>query len=282
MIEFITSGFYTSIQDHGRLGYRNKGIPLSGVMDMESASFANKLVGNPIDAAVIEYTVNGPMLRFHKDVHIAITGAFCTPVVNDVPVEMNKEIYILKNSTLKIGTVTQGMRGYIAIKGVIDTEIVLGSKSQYKGITAKASMTRGDFLPLLTSASLPSFEFENLKPSKNKENILKVYKGPEYDLCPKAIRDQLESLEFLIAPQSNRMGYVLKGLERNVLLSQIITVPVQPGTVQCTPSGDLIVLMRDCQTTGGYPRVLQMGKQAINVLSQKRPMEKVKMQIIDF
>jgi allophanate hydrolase subunit 2 len=98
--------------------------------------------------------------------------------------------------------------------------------------------------------------------------IIDVLKGPEFEMLSKTQKDALFSKPFIVSKNNNRMAYQLtETLSNN--LDSIITSSVLPGTVQLTPSGKLIVLMRDCQTTGGYPRILQLKESSINVLAQK-------------
>ena len=109
---------------------------------------------------------------------------------------------------------------------------------------------------------------------------LKVHKGPEFDRLSISEKENLFSQEFTISKENNRMAYQLSEAVQNNL-TPIITSLVLPGTVQLTPSGKLIILMRDCQTTGGYPRVLQLNDKAINILSQKFTNDKIRFTLID-
>ena len=95
-----------------------------------------------------------------------------------------------------------------------------------------------------------------------------MYKGPEYDLLNKQAKEKLNNINFTISKENSRMGYRLEEHIDNKLGS-MLTSSVLPGTIQLTPSGKLIILMRDCQVTGGYPRILQLTEKSINRLSQK-------------
>ena len=105
--------------------------------------------------------------------------------------------------------------------------------------------------------------------------MMDVYKGPEFDMLTIEQQELLLDLDFTIAKENSRMAYQLVVTVNNSL-KPIITSLVLPGTVQLTPSGKLIILMRDCQTTGGYPRVLQLSENAINRLSQKFTNDKIR------
>ncbi|MGJ8667134.1 MAG: biotin-dependent carboxyltransferase family protein [Patiriisocius sp.] len=280
MVKIITSGLYTTLQDSGRFGYRNQGIPVSGAMDLRSAFLANKILGNDENEAVIEITMLGPTLYFEEKTIICITGATFKPLLNGIEISMFKSILIEKNSTLKMGTALNGMRGYIAVKGGFDVEKVFVSYSQYKGITTQFQLKKGDRLSL----KQPDIDGDkiseiNIMTKISSEIYLDVTKGPEFDLLTLHEQQNLLRFKGTIDSQSNRMAYLL-GVIPKLNPLEIITSAVQPGTVQVTPNGNCIVLMRDAQTTGGYARVLQLTPESIDRLSQKRPLEKVCFRII--
>ncbi len=271
MVEVLQAGFYTSIQDLGRFNTQHYGVPLSGVMDVRAAAIANNLVGNKANAALLEMTMTGPKLQFNEDAAIAITGAHLTPFINGKETSRNKCIYINKGSILSFGVSKLGVRGYIAIKGGFKTKKVLGSRSMYKAVTPICILKKGTLLQIHPSEASPADFFSKLKVKEQylKSEFLEVYKGPEFDCLSAFEKEKLLKNRFTISKNNSRMGYqLLEPLQND--LTPIITSPVLPGTVQLTPSGTLIVLMQDCQTTGGYPRVLLLTPQAITVLSQKK------------
>jgi len=273
---------YTSVQDNGRSGYRKYGVPLSGVMDRYHAQFANTLLGNDISKAVLECTLQGPKLRFLKKTEIAICGASYQPVLNDISIAMNRLIAVNKGDVLSMGHPVKGMRGYLAIKGGICTKKVMGSRSMYLPITEQSRIQKGDLLALNENRKLSMHSHALLKiiPSFLDTEIIEVFRGPDYYTLPEEVKEQLVKTLLLVTPQSNRMGILLNGLEGTVV-KEIITAPVQPGTVQLTPSGTCIVLMRDAQTTGGYARVLQLTDRGIDKIAQKKPGEAVYFNLVD-
>jgi len=117
-------------------------------------------------------------------------------------------------------------------------------------------------------------------PSFTDTKTIEVYPGPEFSLLSDKQKKQLTNTILYVTPQSNRMGILLDGLVVSNV-KEIITAPVQPGTVQLTPSGKCIVLMRDAQTTGGYARVLQLSNEGINRIAQKRPGETLNFKLKD-
>jgi biotin-dependent carboxylase-like uncharacterized protein len=277
MIEVLSSGLYTSIQDMGRFGHRRYGVPVSGAMDSYSAKLANKLLGNSDDAAVLEITLTGPVLKFTTPTQITITGAGFSPTVNDVEILLNSRIEIAAGSILKFGLPGYGLRGYLAVSGGFKPEKVLDSFSFYEGITEKGKINKGDILTIDTSGkrfSATASAKVKIDKSHFTTSEIEVCKGPEFDMLADNIKEKMLSSQLKIKAESNRMAYMLEGWE-NFTAKEIITGPVMPGTVQLTPSGQCVVLMRDAQTTGGYARVLQLPENSINELSQKKAGEKI-------
>ncbi len=274
MIEVVSTGIYSSIQDQGRLGYRNIGVPLSGVMDSYSANLANALLNNHKQCAVLETTFVGPVLRFHQETFIAITGADCLPKINGKPICLNSAHKVLKGDILSLGNTITGIRNYLAVAEGFQSEFVLNSRSYYAGITENQTLIKGQFIKI---SKLNTLIINRTKTTPgntcSKQQSIEVTKGPEFNLLDKKSQDTLFRRKFKISNQSNRMAYQFEsnGCHNYSETQEIITSSVQPGTVQLMPSGKPIVLMRDCQTTGGYSRVLQLTEKAINQLAQKRP-----------
>lgn len=270
MIEVLKAGLYDTIQDLGRLGFQSFGVPISGAMDAYASALANTLVGNTPNAAVMEITVMGPKLKFHCDTRIAITGAFINPYLNGELIKTNAAMSVKVSDVLSFGVLEYGCRAYLSVFGGFLSEEKMGSRSMYQGITTHYRLQKGDLLPIseVTRNTIPSLSSIKISKKRFLSEDLEVYKGPEFDALSLQQQDVLSSQKFTVSKDSNRMAYQFKECFDNEL-KPIITSLVLPGTVQLTPSGQLIVLMRDCQTTGGYPRVLQLTEMAIQLLSQK-------------
>lgn len=281
MIEVIQAGQYTTIQDLGRFGYRAMGVPVSGPMDRYSSRLANELLGNDANAPILEMTLTGATLLFLESTTIVITGAKCLVYGTKEEIENNQEIRIEANTQLKFGAITSGNFIYLAVRGGFISDNVLGSVSYSKGITEEIRIQKGQLLAFNKSENQVVARGAKFKSTGLKTNdIIQVEKGPEYHLLSDAVKQGLIESLFSISMQSNRMGYRLEG-DHNVGANEIITSPVQPGTVQLTPSGQLVVLMRDAQTTGGYSRVLQLTPSSINQLAQTHFGEHFRFQLID-
>jgi biotin-dependent carboxylase-like uncharacterized protein len=270
MIEVLKAGFYDSIQDLGRFGFQEYGIPYSGIMDTHAASLANNLLGNDVNKAVMEITMTGPKLKFHCDATICISGADLSPCLNDEPIKMNQPLNIVKGEVLSFGKLKSGFRCYLAVLGGFQTEKICNSRSMYQGITKQSKILKNDLLPILKSNALVNKKHASikLKDPYFESKTINVFEGPEFELLSKIQKEQLFSQEFTISKNNNRMAYQLEELFMNDF-EPIITSLVMPGTIQLTPSGKLIILMRDCQTTGGYPRVFQLEEKSLDILAQK-------------
>jgi len=279
MIKVLKEGLYTTIQDIGRFGYKNIGVPVSGSMDQTSAKLANLLLGNDESSAVLEMTLVGPTLEFMNDTYISITGADMNPSLNKQKVLQNKPLFINKGDILYLSHSSNGMRSYLGIKGGFNSEKKLGSKSFYRGITKREKLIKNDKIKFAKVTSSPMKMNKSINDFKiNRKNKINVFKGPEFDLLDSNSKDIIFNTDFTIGV-NNRMGYNLVEPIQNSI-SSIISSPVMPGTVQLTPSGRLIILCRDCQTSGGYPRVLQLDKSSMDSLSQKTIGETIKLKLV--
>ena len=280
MIEVVKSGFFSTIQDLGRYGFGHLGVPVSGAMDQSSAKLANEIIGNHIDAAVIEMTLIGGVFKFSCNTHIAITGADMLPKLNNVSVSAYKPIQINKGDIVSFSALTHGYRTYLAVLGGLKTEEVLNSRSFFEPVTVKGLLKNGDTLPIDEKNLVFKDGYSKIKNQCFDSSVFQVFPGPEFNSLSHKQQELLFGSEFTISNLNNRMGYQLSELIENNI-NPIITSAVLPGTVQLTPGGRLIVLMRDAQTTGGYPRVLQLSDKAINLLAQKKTADKIRFSLIE-
>lgn len=280
--EILQPGLFSSIQDRGRPGFRKFGVPAGGAMDTRAADLANLLLENEPDAAVLEITLQGPKIRFTGSTKIAITGADLSPDLDGIKLEKNRVYGIQKGQVLSFGKRIKGYRAYLAIKNGFYTEVLLGSRSWSPGITVHNRLERGMKLPFLTSEAGSSVKNAAVKPDENLTSVvIETFPGPEFNLLSTSEKEALQKRHFSAAKESNRMGIQFQEILENSL-KPILTGPVLPGTVQLTPLGTLITLMRDGQTTGGYPRILQLTEAGINTLAQKLPGEKLQFNLLDY
>ena len=278
MIKVIQPGLFTTIQDGGRHGFRNIGIPTSGFMDQESAWAANELVNNNKDESLLEITLTGPTLIFNCNCVISITGGDFNPLINNLPVKMYQSINVSSGDILKLNNTINGARSYIAISGGLNVKSLFGSKSFFNNISDSYHLKKGDEIKVSKKSESQILKWDKLKFNLNR--FMKVFRGPEYDLLSINSKKKLFKNEFTIN-NNNRMAYNLEE-KLQFDIKTIISSPVLPGSVQLTPSGKIIILHRDCQTTGGYPRILQLDTNSLNNLSQLKSNDKIKFSPINY
>ena len=277
MIKVISKGLYTTIQDKGRFGYRNIGVPSSGYMDSESAETANLIINNPKDNPLIEATLIGPTLEFKKSAVICITGGEFSPTLNDIKISTYSAIEVNKGDILKINNSSIGSRCYISIQGTIISDTILGSKSFYHQITNSNIIEDGDIFLFKKNIRTLEQKYTHKKFELNK--TINVFRGPEFKCLSKESINTLFNEEFSIGI-NNRMAYnLLEKIQDGV--NSIISSGVIPGTVQLTPSGNIIILHRDSQTTGGYPRILQLNEKSLNDLAQLRTGDNIRFKLLN-
>lgn len=269
MLKVLKSGFYTTLQDEGRFGFRDKGVPVSGAMDINVMRKANGLLENEDTASVLEITMTGPTLEFETDTFIALSGAEMSATLNNEPISNYMVIKVTAGDILSYGRLTKGFRGYLAIKNGFKSNVILGSQSQYYPVTSSGCLKDLEEIPYVEVSDFEA-KIQQIKvQSFLEETVLEVYKGPEYDLLEKDHFETLFFKDFTVAKDYNRMGYQFEEKIKTHKIS-MLTSATLPGTVQLAPSGKLIVLMKDGQTTGGYPRILQLSDTAISILAQKK------------
>lgn len=269
MLKIVKPGVYTTIQDTGRFKFKKYGVPVSGSMDAHSAMVANSLLGNTVDAAVLECTLIAPELLFTQPTFIAVYGANISMYIDKQLVLEKRVLKIASGDVLSFGIPTLGSRVYIAVKGGFTTPKVLGSRSFFMPVTQKNRLYKGDEIPYTPVEELNVPIHDNIpKLETLTSTSIVVHKGPEFGMLSDRQLEQIFASVFTISKENNRMGYQLNETITPIT-TQIITSATLPGTVQTTSSGKIIILLKDGQTTGGYPRILQLTEAAINCIAQK-------------
>ena len=271
MIKVMQPGMYSTIQDVGRLGYRKFGVPVSGVMDSISANLANALLNNHKSDAVMEITMTGPKLQFKAATAFVISGAEMSAQLNNVPISNFKVYSVNENDILSFGKLLIGVRSYLGVKNGFQTASILKSRSFYPNITPEEIIKKGDMIPFDCRDNIIEKFTGLIKPKRHffDNDYLEVYKGPDIDLFTHEEQQKLLSSVHTVSASNDRMGYRFNEIVLKHSKS-VITNHVIPGTVQLMPSGNLIALMKDAQTTGGYPRVFQLKEKSMAILSQKK------------
>ncbi len=279
MLKVLKSGFFTTIQDLGRFGHRDIGVPISGAMDVESVKKANLLLENDPNDAVLEITMMGPKLQFEEPTAISLSGAHLEAKLNEVAIENHQAMQVSKGDILSFGKLKDGFRSYLAVKGGFQTEKVLGSRSQYFPVTKKKRIKDGDEIPYEETSSYKPLISEVKIEDHFLTDELEVFKGPEFSLLTDKQLTEVFSKPFMVSKANDRMAYQLNELIEEHSHS-MLTSGTLPGTVQLTPAGRLIILMKDGQTTGGYLRILQLSEAAICVLAQKKAGDSLSLKLI--
>ena len=254
--EVVAPGSFTAVQDLGRPGYQNLGVSPGGVADPVAARAANRLVGNPDSAAVLECCMSGPLLEFHKKTRVAFIGWADSRSGKPVPLEAGEEIDL--RSRMK------SVRGIIAIAGGIDVPPVMGSRATdlragvggWQGRILQA----GDRLALGPPHPGPipgnwHVGWPRIEPP-GRMIELRFLSGMQARWFSEKMRQRFASSVYQISPISDRMGTRLEGPELELAeTTEMLSQPVVAGSVQVPPDGKPIVLLAERQTIGGYPQI---------------------------
>ena len=289
-IEVIKPGLATSVQDAGRPGYYNIGIPLSGALDQYALRAANLLVGNDIGAAVLEATLLGPELVFRAPAIIAVTGAEATPKVNGEARSLNESFAVRADDRLTFDFMKLGARIYIAVAGGIDVPPILGSRSTYAlgalGGFSGRKLAAGDVLPVgkaLSGGRAGRALAADLVPTYPKSLELRVLTGLYFHrLTEEAARTFFEDT-WTVAPEADRIGYryrkgrALAFRERKQPFgagsdpSNIVDAGYPYGSIQVPGGLEPIILHRDAVSGGGYAMIGTVISADMDRIAQMQP-----------
>ncbi|MEU0372529.1 biotin-dependent carboxyltransferase family protein [Streptomyces sp. NPDC006283] len=254
----VRPGALTTVQDAGRPGHAHLGVPRSGALDQPAARLANRLVGNPESAAVLETTLDGCAVRPRCAVTVAVGGAHSPVTVDGRPAPWGAPLRVPAGAVLEVGPAVRGVRGYVAFAGGITVEPVLGSRSTdlLSGL-GPAPLSAGAVLPLGTPAQPPArVDVQVPWPAPPAPLVLRLRFGPRDDWFTDAALRTLARGAFRVSSASNRIGLRTDGppLERAVT-RELPSEGMVLGAVQVPPDGRPVVFLADHPTTGGYPVV---------------------------
>ncbi|KAB3532761.1 biotin-dependent carboxyltransferase family protein [Alkaliphilus pronyensis] len=285
-IRILRAGLLTTIQDLGRVGFQQYGIPVSGAMDKYSLKLANILVGNDRGEGALEITMLGPEILFNCGTTIAITGGNLTPTINDVDIDMYRTYVVKPGDKLKFKGLKNGCRGYMAVSGGFSIKPVMGSKSTYMrgqfGGFKGRKLKEEDFIPLKKPGILLEDRKIKLNYIKNYNNrVVRVILGTELHMFKKDTIDVFLSEEYQLTNQCDRMGYRLEGPGlKHVSGSDVISGGINLGAIQVPGDGKPIIMMADRQSTGGYAKIANVISTDISLLAQMKPGDKIRFQRI--
>lgn len=287
-IEVLQPGMLTTIQDRGRIGYGEFGIPQAGAMDIESLEMANILVGNHWHQGCIEMTLLGPALKFEESMLIGITGGDLSPTLNGEPVAMYKTIPVQPGDTLRFGGVKTGARAYLAVSGGFDLPLVMGSQSTYLkgefGGYQGRKLAKGDKLPV-NSKPITKYQMREIPYSFRRQydnnQVLRVILGSEDQAFSAKGMETFFKESYTMTAQSDRMGYRLTGPKiEHKKGADIISGGIQFGAIQVPGHGEAIIMMADRQTTGGYTKIAHVISQDLPYLAQMKTGDTISFQQI--
>ncbi|WP_407278538.1 biotin-dependent carboxyltransferase family protein [Aromatoleum evansii] len=281
VLEIIDAGLAVSVQDRGRTGYRNIGVPVSGALDPVLMAAANALVGNPSDVAVLEVGLSGPSLKaLSGTVRVGLSGEMGAQLVNTrgqvLKVAPWQTATLFPGDVIRIGGVSHGV-GYVALSGGVQVSGQLGSRSTYLraaigGVQGRAPKV-GDRLQCDAVRGDPWLEFRARAPWHHDTGPIRVLLGPQEDHFTREAVENFLSQPYAVTREMDRMGLRLDGekLAHNEKGAEIVSDGVAPGTIQVPANGQPIVLMADCQTSGGYPKIATVIRADLPRLAHVRP-----------
>ncbi|RDW15377.1 biotin-dependent carboxyltransferase family protein [Oceanobacillus chungangensis] len=300
MIHVINPGLETTVQDTGRIGFYEVGMPPSGAMDKYSYTAGNLLVGNNESAASLEITYLGPELEFQEDTIIAVTGGEIPPKINGESVPMWEALEIKAGDKLSFDFVKQGARVYLAVAGGIDVPEIMNSRSTYTlcgiGGLNGGKLQVNDKLEVgnekIRDVKPGTRIADHLIPSFDKHHEIRVVLGLcSYRLTEES-KDRFFSIDWKVTPEANRVGYRFKGERLNFVEreqpfgagsnpSNVVDLGYPIGSIQVPDGVEPIALLNDAVTGGGYATIATIISADLNKLGQVKTNETVRFVSVD-
>ncbi|MFC0116783.1 biotin-dependent carboxyltransferase family protein [Pseudoalteromonas xiamenensis] len=285
MIEVINPGPLSTVQDLGRFGHRQQGIPQSGVLDPLALIIGNRLLGNEDDAAAIEITAGNAVFRFMEDCSFVLMGSSLNATLNDMPIHSGWCMQAKQGNVLRLKGSQHALRSYLCFAGGIDVPLVLNSRStdiqgQFGGLSGKP-LQSGTVISLFKPHQTQVSAQGALQPPYF--NHIRVLPGPHLACFDEHWKLRFTEKPWSVQLSSNRMGTRL--IRDDVeFFNHNIRIPsqaVHPGVIQLPPSGEAMVLLADCQTTGGYPIIGQVIEADLRHFTQLGASEPVYFEFVD-
>ena len=288
IFEVIQPGPLTTIQDRGRSGYQQFGVPTSGAVDNYAYRIGNLLVGNAEEAAALEITLLGCQLRALREIMIAITGADLAATVNGAPAPAWESLSLKQGDVLSLPRLNSGCRAYLAVAGGIAVPKVMKSASTYTkagiGGFRGRLLHKGDILQAnqsTTSVKVVRMPSEYIPVYGNQIEI-RVIPGPQDDLFTEEGISTFLNSDYTVSAQADRMGYRLEGPRiQHRHEADIISDGIPLGAVQVPGDGLPIILLVDRQTTGGYTKIATTISVDIPRIAQAKPGDKINFKKVD-
>ena len=283
MITTIGQGDCTTIQDQGRFGYQAYGMPVAGAMDRYAYTVANLLVGNRENAAMLEMTGFGGAFKFDEEQLVAVCGADMQGELNSMPIKNWSSFIIPKGGEIRFKGSLSGYRTYLALRGGIETPMVLGSRSTYArakvgGYEGRA-LRQGDVFYVGTDCCDQvkpcNLEFKYI-PQYAEKITLRVLLGPQDNLFPEDVIQTFLQNSYAVSEQAGRTGYRLKGPAIKPRgKADIVSDAIWQGAIQISDKGMPFIMTADHQTTGGFAKIGSVIWADLSKLAQARPGDKI-------
>ena len=279
-------GILTTVQDLGRIGSRRYGVNPNGVMDAVATRAINIALGNDEGAAVLEVHFPAVEIEFIENTNFAISGADFGAELDGTPISNWHTATAGKSSVLRFREKLNGNRAYLAVKGGFKIDQWQGSTSTnitagVGGISGRA-LSAGDTIECESSQNGTSISIgRSLIPRYSRFPTLRLLAGAEFDLLSALSERVLLNEMFTLTQDSNRMGYRLKGEPLHLLHEkELISSATAFGTVQLLPEGQMVILMADHQTSGGYPRLGNVISADLPIAAQLGPGDRVAFKVV--
>lgn len=279
-------GWQATIQDIGRSGYFQQGLSQGGAVDEHAFQWANKVLGNSASAACIEILMGKFEAVMDADTTIAVTGADIPVTVNGEPIESWCSHRVKRGDVLTFGQARSGLWAYLGVAGGWQTPEQFGSRSvvmrEKLGGLDGGALKKDDRLGCLPDVERPLRCVPWVhRPDYRKPLHLKVIPGYQHDLFSLVARRTFETADFKISNDINRMGFKLNGPAVAAQTQKLASEGIACGAVQIPPDGQPIVLLKDRQTIGGYPKIGCVASLDCARLSQCSPGHTVSFEFAD-
>lgn len=274
------AGVHTLLQDLGRFGRYSLGLTNGGPLDKTAFYWANRLVDNTANSCALEVSIGGLSLIAQMDMVIAITGAPMPVTINGVEQALWRSIQLCAGDEIRLGYSKAGLRSYLAVKGGFQTAKVFASRAtvcrEGVGGISGGPVKNNDVLPCLSSVTEHHVSLvSQYRPTYSNEVTLRTIPGYQQKHFSAFSQRMFYSSEFCVSQHSDRMGYRLEGKAINADIDGIISEGICHGAVQIPSDGQLIVLLNDRQTIGGYPKIGSVISLDTGKLAQLSPGAKV-------
>jgi len=285
--EVIKSGIFTLLQDRGRFGLTHLGVSNSGVMDEYASLMAHKMLSNSLEDNLLVVVFGNIELKAHGNTVMCVTGAKCELFLNDIPLSTWKNFKVNSGDSIKIGKILEGQRVYLAVKNGFDIkkEFLSNSttvKEELGGINGK-QLKKGEFLPYKSTRSFVNNRLkQEFIPSYIEEVLtLRVVLGYQEENFSQDEKNKFFSSTYEVTADFNRMACRLKGEAIHSNLEGIISEGICFGAIQIPKNGQPIVLLKERQTIGGYPKIGSVLSIDCFKLAQRKVGSKIRFENID-